>query len=101
MKNKLKEILENFEKERVLVENIKLKKKIKKMKKLEEVMYLELISSNNETSILKDDIKKLQRDKREYLSAYKHEKELLRQVKMLLMQDGTTLKDIKTCLGVR
>lgn len=101
MKAKIQEILENFEKERIIAKNIKLKSQIAKLKNLEEIMGLEIVSSENEIKILKNEIIKVQKQKKEYLAAYKHIKEEHRKIKMLLMQEGTTLKDIKNALGVK
>ena len=101
MKNRIKDFIENIDKVKVLVESKKWKTKYKKLEKAYDLLYMDNVSASNETTILRDEIIKLQKDKREYLNAYKHEKELLKQIKISLMKEGTTLRDIKNALGVK
>ena len=101
MKERIKKIIEDFDREKVLVENKRIKTKYKKLKDEFDVLYIETMSAKNEILIQKEENKHLQIQKRQYLNAYKHKKEELRRIKMMLMQDGTTLKDIKNALGVK
>ena len=101
MKDKIKKIVEDFDKLKISKENKILKKYIESLKNDYEVLHLDNIANENEISVLKEENKHLQIQKRQYLNAYKHKKEELRRIKMMLMQEGTTLKDIKNALGVK
>lgn len=100
MKERIKNFMENIDKVRVLVESKKIKTKYEKLEDAYDLLYLDNIATNNEIELLKEENTKLQKEKREYLNAYKHLKEERRQLRMLLMTD-CTLKDVKKSMGVK
>ena len=101
MKEKINKFVNNVDKVKVVVENKKWKNLYKKLAEAYDILYIDNISSENEMMLLKQDIRTLQMEKREYLNAYKHIKEEHRRLKMMLMKEGTTLKDIKNAMGVK
>lgn len=101
MKERIKNLLENLDKGKVLAEQKKWKTMYKKLTQAYDVLYLDNIATENEMMLLKQENKILQQQKREIVNAFKYQKEELRRTKMMLMQDGTTLKDIKNALGVK
>jgi predicted kinase len=101
MKERIEKINEFFDKQKVLLENKKLKTRCKNLAKDYDMLFLDNISLENEINILKEENKFAQKQKREYIIAYKHQKEELKKIKTMLMQEGTTLKDIKNALGVK
>ena len=101
MKEKINKFVNNVDKAKVVIEIKKWKRMYKKLAEAYDVMYLDSIANEKETKILKEDIIKLQKQKREYLNAYKYIKEEHRRLKMMLMKEGTTLKDIKNAMGVK
>lgn len=101
MKEKINKFIESIDKVSAEIESRKCKNKYKKLKESYELLCMENMANVNEITILKEEARKLQMEKREYLNAYKHIKEQHRQIKMMLMKDGTTLKDIKNAMGVK
>lgn len=101
MKERIKKLLENLNKGKVLVEQKRWKTMYKKLSKAYDVLYLDNVATENELLLLRQENKILQQQKREIVNAFKIKKEELRRTKMMLMQEGTTLKDIKNALGVK
>ena len=101
MKDKINKFLESIDKVKILIENKKWKTKYKKLEKAYDLLYMDNVSATNEATLVKNEKVRLQQEKRELLIAYKHEKELLKQIKISLMKEGTTLRDIKNALGVK
>jgi len=100
MKDKIKRFLEGVDKVKVLVENKRWKTKYKKLEELYDLLVLDNISVENEMILLRNELTQAQRQKREYLTAYKHLKEERRQLRILLMKNGT-LNDVKKALGIK
>lgn len=100
MKDKIKRFLDGADKVKVLVENKRWKTKYKKLEQLYDLLVLDNISVENEMILLRNELTQAQKQKKEYLTAYKHLKEERRQLRILLMKNGT-LSDVKKALGVK